>query len=246
MRREIWVALIAAAFAAAAVAAGMVAVSDGDHDRDTIVVDDGGAIDQTISVSGLGSVTVRPDTADVNIGVQVTAPSADEALQQANDDANALIAAVKDTGVDADDIRTTGVYVYPMYRDDSTVASYTASNSVTVTVRDIDRAGEVIDVAAAAAGGSITISGVSFYVDDVEAALDGARADAIANAMARAGQYAEAAGVEVGEVLSISETGVVMPPVYATGDKGESASPTPLEPGTEDLTVTVSVVFALD
>ncbi|MFM7251787.1 MAG: SIMPL domain-containing protein, partial [Ilumatobacteraceae bacterium] len=69
---------------------------------------------------------------------------------------------------------------------------------------------------------------------------------AVDNARARAGQYAAAAGVEVGNVLSISETGVSMPPVYEAGDKGESGSPTPVEPGSQELSVSVSVVFALD
>lgn len=246
MRREIWISLFAAAIAAAAVAAGMVAVADRDHDRSTVVVDDGGAISRTISVAGSGSITVRPDTADVSIGVQVNAATADAALSQANDAAAKLIDAVKGAGVDDADIRTSGLSVYPNYSDSSTIASYTASNSVTVTVHDIDRAGPVIDAAATAAGGAITIGGISFYVDDVEAVLGAAREEAVDNARARAGQYAAAAGVEVGDVLSISETGVSMPPVYAAGDKGESGSPTPVEPGSQELSVSVSVVFALD
>lgn len=245
MRRDIWIAFVAAAIAAAAVAAGFVAVSD-DDESGTVVVDDGGAISRSISVAGSGSITVEPDTADISIGVQVNAATADEALSQANDAASKLIDAVKDAGVDDADIRTSGLSVYPNYADSSTIASYTASNSVTVTVRDIGRAGPVIDAAAAAAGGAITIGGISFYVDDVEAVLGAARDEAVANARARAGQYATAAGVEVGDVLSISETGMSMPPVYEAGDKDEGGSPTPIEPGSQELSVSVSVVFALD
>ena len=246
MRRDIWIGFVAAAIAAAAVAAGMVAVADDDDGADTGVVDDAGAISRSISVAGSGSITVEPDTADISIGVQVNAETADAALSQANDAASKLIDAVKAAGVDDADIRTSGLSVYPNYADSSTIASYTASNSVTVTVRDIDRAGPVIDAAAAAAGGAITVGGISFYVDDVEAVLGAAREEAVANARARASQYAAAADVEVGDVLSISEIGVSMPPVYEAGDKSEGGSPTSIEPGSQGLSVSVSVVFALD
>ena len=76
---------------------------------------------------------------------------------------------------------------------------------MTVTVRDIDQTGPVIDAAAAAAGDNLTVGGVTFYVDDVEALIGAARADAIGNASKRAGEYADAAGVTVGGVLQISE-----------------------------------------
>lgn len=243
MRREIWAAAIGAAFAAAVVFT-ITVVSDDDH-ADTVVVDDGSTTSRTMSVTGEGTVTVRPDTADVNVGVQVTAATADAALQQANAAADALIRAVKKTGVDDADIRTTSLYVYPMYSNDTTVTSYSASNMVTVTVRDIERAGIVVDAAAAAASGAISISGISFYVDDTETALDGARTDAIANARARAEQYASAAGVHVGDVLVISESNVSVPPAYDRGESTGGGTPTPIEPGSQELSVTVSVVFAL-
>ncbi|MFZ9627730.1 MAG: SIMPL domain-containing protein [Ilumatobacteraceae bacterium] len=245
MRRELWSAAVGAALAAAVVVAVTV-VTDDDHDGDTVVVDDAARAPRTLSVTGEGTVTVRPDTADVTVGVQVTAATADVALQQANDAADALIAAVKGEGVDEADIRTTSLYVYPMYSSDSTVSSYTASNMVTVTVRDIDKAGAVIDAAAGAASGAISISGISFSVDDTESALDSARTDAIENARARADQYAAAAGVEVGDVLLISETSVSSPPIYGRVDtEGGGSAPTPIESGSQELSVSVSVVFAL-
>jgi uncharacterized protein YggE len=118
-----------------------------------------------------------------------------------------------------------------------------------VTVRDITQTGPVIDAAAAAAGDHITIGGVSFYVDDTEALIGAARVDAINNAKKRAGEYAAAAGVSVGGVMQISEVAInnPVPQFYASAasaDVGAGAS-TPIQTGTQDLTVSVTVVYQL-
>jgi hypothetical protein len=185
----------------------------------------------------------------LNVGVQAVAATATEALSQANTSATALIAALKTAGVSADDIATSGLSIYPQYNSTgSTITGYQAANNVTVTVRDISRTGPVIDAAAAAAGDNITIAGVSFYVDDTEALIGAARADAIDNAKKRAGEYAQAAGVTVGGVLQISEVAISnpIPLTYrAAADSSAGAASTPIETGTQDLTVTVTVVYEL-
>jgi uncharacterized protein YggE len=206
-----------------------------------------GVTARTITVSGAGSITVKPDTATLSLGVQVTANTATAALDRANASAGRLLDALKAAGVGTDDIVTNGVSVYPMYNGSNRVTSYQASNNVTVTVRAIDHAGPVIDAAAAAAGDDITISGVSFSVADPEAVIGAARAKAVANAKARAGQYAEAAGAKVGDVLQISEVSVSPVPVfYAAGaDSAAGKAGTPVQTGTQDLSVNVTVVYAL-
>jgi uncharacterized protein YggE len=209
-----------------------------------------GSIVSSITVSGEGKVKVKPDTASLSLGVQAIAPTATEALSQANASANALIAALKGAGIGDNDIATSGLSIYPQYGNSTNVVTgYQASNSVTVTVRDITQTGPVIDAAAAAAGDHITIGGVSFYVDDTEALIGAARADAINNAKKRAGEYAAAAGVSVGIVIQISEVAVnnPVPQFYAkaaAADAGSAAS-TPIETGTQDLTVSVTVVYQL-
>ena len=170
-------------------------------------------------------------------------------MAQANTSAAALIAAVKAAGVSDNDIVTSGLSVYPQYAPTgTTVTGYQAANSVTVTVRDINQTGPVIDAAAAAAGDHITVGGVSFYVDDTEALIGAARADAIANASKRANEYAAAAGVTVGGVLQISEASISNPvPMFypaAAADASGVAS-TPIQTGTQDLTVSVTVVYEL-
>ncbi len=193
---------------------------------------------------------VKPDTASLSLGVQAVAPTASEALSQANSSAAALIAALKAAGISDNDIATSGLSIYPQYGSSvNVITSYQASNSVTVTVRDITQTGPVIDAAAAAAGDHITIGGVSFYVDDTEALIGAARADAINNAKKRAGEYAAAAGVSVGTVIQISEVAInnPVPQFYAASAAADSGAtaPTPIETGTQDLTVSVTVVYQL-
>jgi uncharacterized protein YggE len=210
-----------------------------------------GSIVKSITVNGEGKIKVKPDTASLNVGVQATAATATEALSQANTSGAALIAALKGAGVSDNDIATSGLSIYPQYSSGgNTITGYQAANSVTVTVRDITLTGPVIDVAAAAAGDHITIGGVSFYVNDTEALIGAARANAIDNAKKRATEYAEAAGVSVGGVLQISEVSVSNPIPLMYGAAADSAAtgvsaPTPIQTGTQDLSVTVTVVYQL-
>jgi uncharacterized protein len=211
-----------------------------------------GSIVKSVTVNGEGKVKVKPDTASLSVGVQANAATATEALNQANTSAAALIAALKSAGVDSDDIITSGLSIYPQYNSTgNAITGYQASNNVTVTVRDIAKTGPVIDAAAAAAGENITVGGVSFYVDDSEALIGAARTDAINNARKRAGEYADAAGVSVGGVLQISEVSVSNPvPMYyeksVAADSSAGGAPTPIETGTQDLTVSVTVVYELN
>ena len=208
-----------------------------------------GSIVKSITVNGNGKVEVKPDTASLSVGVQATSTTATEALAQANTSAAALIAAVKASGVSDNDIATSGISVYPQYASGGmTITGYQAANSLTVTVRDIGQVGPVIDAAAAAAGDHITIGGVSFYVDNTETLIGAARADAIANANKRANEYADAAGVTVGGVLQISEVSISnpIPQFYAAAAADSSGvASTPIQTGTQDLTVSVTVVYEL-
>ncbi len=206
-------------------------------------------VSRTITVTGQGTATVKPDMATVQLGVSVARPTANAALQQANKSATALIDALKAAGVADDDITTSNLSIWPQY-DNAQVTGYTASNTVSVKVREIDRTGPVIDAAAEAAGDDISINGVSFGLSDPEQATATARADAMANAAKRAGEFAAAADAEVGAVLQISETAVqpFVPTIYAADAAGaapaSTAVPTPIQTGTTDVSVTVNVVYA--
>jgi uncharacterized protein len=205
-------------------------------------------VTRTITVTGEGKVTVEPDTAHVQMGVQVSGESAQEVLAQTNERAAALIEALKALGVAERDIATNGLSIYPQYSPNgSTVTGYTASNNLTVTIREIARAGEIIDGGAAFAGESITIGGIWFSVADPESVMAEARAAAIESAKKRAGEYAAAADAEVGAVVTISENGGSMPIPFDRSVAMEAAADAsmPVMAGTTDLTASVTVVFEL-
>jgi uncharacterized protein len=204
--------------------------------------------ERSITVKGDGRIKVKPDTATLSLGVQATARTATDALTQTNASAASLIAALKDGGIGDDDIATSGLSIYPQFNEGGVaVSGYHASNDVTVIVRDISKTGQIIDVAAGSAGDHITVGGVSFFTDDVEAVIGLARVEAINNARKRAREYAEAAGVTLGAVQQISELSIGSPqPLFARAATMDfQRSSTPIEPGMQDLSVSVTVVFGL-
>ena len=147
----------------------------------------------------LGAVTAPPDIATVNVGVQVQAANAQDALRRANELTTAVLDAVRGLGVTDNDLRTNGPHLWPNDR------GYQCGNDITVVVRDVSLTGPVVDVAAGAGGPSFTISGVSFGVAEPAAMQTLARQAAIANAHAVATELATAAGATVGDVLTIVE-----------------------------------------
>jgi uncharacterized protein YggE len=206
---------------------------------------------RTVSVEGVGVVSGIPDTVTVNLGVSVDGNSAAEALESANNKANALISTLTGAGVAKTDIQTGYISVWPRYRDNSQdVSGYWASNSVTAVLHDIDRAGEVIDAATDAVGDGITMGGVSFSIADTSGLYTQARKQAVEEAKRRAGELAGAAGVSVGAVMSMNESAQEMPAAVgydraSAATTAAGAAPMPIEPGQQELQLRVQVVFEL-
>ncbi len=212
----------------------------------------GGAVSDGITVSGEGQVRSTPDLMTMSIGIEVEERTVAEARTAAADAATSLIDSLKSNGIAEKDIQTTSVSIYPRYtypqNDQPRIIGYTAANQLTVKVRDLDRAGAVIDEAVGAAGEAARLQGISFGVDDPAPLLKEAREKAVADAKSRAEAYARAAGVNVGAVLSISETTASYIPdsrdagmAYADMEKV-----TPIEPGEATTSVNVTVRFAID
>jgi uncharacterized protein YggE len=155
-----------------------------------------------------------------------------------------LIAALKAAGVAERDIRTQDVSVGPGYEGTGKPDDFVASNTVSVRIRDLDRAGEILDAAARA--GANTVYGPSLERSNREALEGKALEDAVANARKRAEALAEAAGVEVGRVTAISETGPTVGPEPAFRALDAAAAEAPIEKGTEEVQATVSVTFAIE
>ena len=202
---------------------------------------------RTVTVSGHGSVTVKPDIATLSLGVSVTGDTANGALRKAAEKADALIKALEASGVAEDDIVTSDISLYPQYNEDGDkVIGYNASNDVTATVRKIDTAGAVIDAAAGLVGDEISIGGITFSVDDDSDALSTARRAATADALQHATDLTAGVHAEVGQVLTIDETSSGYDPYYYPSYEAADGSTdvsTPIQTGTQDITVDVTVVF---
>jgi hypothetical protein len=157
-----------------------------------------------------------------------------------------IIAAVKAQGVDEKDIQTVGLNLYPQYaRGSSTkIVGYTIGHQLMVTVRDLDKAGDVID--SATAKGVTDMNGVSFEIADPAKAQNDARAAAVAAAETSARAMATAAHVTLGPVVAISDAVPVPPIFYGYSRTAAADLATPIQAGTQDVTVTVTVVFEVD
>lgn len=201
-----------------------------------------------VTVVGTGEARVAPDMATVQIGVESTAPSTQEALAQNNSQAQAIIDQIKALGVEAKDIQTSGFNIYPTYSQDGReVTGYTVSNNVMVTIRNLAQAGDLLDKVVQA--GANRIYGVSFGVADPEATLAQARDAAVANARARAEQLAQGTGATIGQVLVITENigaQPVLPMPAMMADRAEGAgSAVPVQAGEQTFTAQVQITFEL-
>jgi uncharacterized protein YggE len=204
----------------------------------------------SISVTGTGRVKAEPDVADINLGVTKQADDAQTAADDAATTMAAVIAALQAAGVADADIQTTTISLTPVYDYDDNppqIEGWEASNLVNITVRDIDSVGAVVDAATGA--GATNINGITFRVDDATAAEAEARAAAVADARAKADQLAEAAGVTIIGVLSMSESGAQPPmPIFmerAAFDMAAGEAATPVMPGQVELSINVFVQFEI-
>lgn len=204
-----------------------------------------------ITVTGTGTVTGTPDQLVLSMGVQTNGSSVSGALAAANGAVRSVTGVLRRGGVAAADIQTSGLSIYPSYSGGSGVPSgYAVSESLQVTLRHLATAGTLISQAARAGGNATVIDGVSLGLSSDAAPLAAARSRAVADARTKAAQYARALGRPLGPALSVSEPGQELPPVYdglaapAAGAAAKSAA-VPVHPGAQQLTVSVTVVFAI-
>jgi uncharacterized protein len=203
----------------------------------------------TIVVSGTGRIAVEPDVADLRLGVSVARPTVDAARADAAAAMTAILAAIRDAGVATRDIRTTLVSVQPRYdyRDGKPplLTGYELSNQVSVTIRDLANLGGVIDGSLTA--GATSMDSLSFRVDDPTEPERAARLAAMAQARSRADVLAEAAGVTISGVGDVVEGGGGSPgypqPKAARMMLADSA--TPVEGGTTEISVSVTVTYRI-
>jgi uncharacterized protein YggE len=199
---------------------------------------------RTITVTGHGEASGVPDVAELSIGVTSRDKSAAGALSAMSDRANKLIAVIKGAGVDDKDVQTSGLSLQPTSDNSGQITGYEASTTVVATIRDTSKVGPTIDTAAAQVGDDVRLDGVDFSFQDSGALMSAARADAVKQARAQAGDLATAAGVQLGAVLSITEgTNATPIPVPAAG--ASAAASVPVQPGSQSVSVDVTMVFAV-
>lgn len=206
-----------------------------------------------ISVAGRGEASADPDTVILSLGVSVLRDTVTEAIADAADLMTEVIQVLRDQGVEEDDIQTTNFAVFPEFdfsRDNEReLRGFRVSNQVSASLRDVGAAGALIDAAAQAGGDDVLINDISFTIDDSQALLDEARELAVADARRKAEQIARLTGVDLGDVIAISESSrrAPAPQIFAriTLDAAAEFAATPVAPGQSSVSVSVTIVYEL-
>lgn len=202
---------------------------------------------RSVTAQGIGKVSGTPDVVTIGLGVETKATSAKSALDDNSKRAAAVIDVLKKSGVAPADLQTSQLSIQPSYdKDSQVITGYQVSNMVTAKLHDIAGAGAVIDAVSAAAGDAVRVQQLTFSTDDDSALRAKARAAAVTQAQAQAKQMADAAGIRLGAVHSIVESPSSTPLVYQATDRASAASaPAPIEPGSQELSVMVQVVYEI-
>lgn len=206
-----------------------------------------------ISVSGEGRVEAVPDMATIVLGVTQEAREAGAAMRATSQAAAKVHERLAGFGIQPRDIQTQRLTLNPIWSNQSPSASsperaritgFAASNAISVRVRDLDNLGAVLDAVIDA--GANDFNGLTFSVQDPDTLIEEARANAVADAIARAGQLAAAAGVALGPVQSITEQGMGRPqPMMMMEMAASRGGDVPVAGGEVTLTVSVAMVFAI-
>jgi len=199
-----------------------------------------------ITVIGSGTARAVPDVADWSFGVQSDAETASAALKAASEATRKILGALRDAGIGKEDLRTEQVSLYPRTTDDGrAVIGYSASSAVHATVRDLGKAGTIVDAAVAA--GANQVSGPSLRVSDNRAQYSAAIEGAIDDARVRAQALAAKAGVTLGAPVAIVESGGggYPVPMYDRAAGAMAEAGVPIEPGIDEISATLMVTFAI-
>jgi len=231
-------------FATAGIAAAALTACDAQPPGPTLTPD----VDtRQVTVVGAGQVTGSPDTLTVDASMESIAPDATAAMNQTNERQEAVIDALVDIGIDRKDLATTQADLQPQYVPDNTaINAYRATNSINVTIRDLDQASDAIGLIVGTGGNATRINSISYSIEDDSQMVRDARARAFEDAEDRAGQYAELSGLDLGKVISISESGGALPPRPMAAPRGMMEAAVPLEPGEQTVGFSVTVIWELN
>lgn len=209
---------------------------------------------RSLAVSAEGEVLAIPDIAESSFSVVVQGKNPQDLAQNSNEKMAAVVEFLKSKNIDSKDIKTTAYNLYPDYEYDenirrSFITGYTITQTVTVKIRDLGRAAEII--AGLTPLGVNQIGGINFTIDDPENYLTEARGKAFEKAKAKAKSIAAQSGARLGRVLNVSESsGGFPPPIPYFKDArlealGGAVSAPTLEPGSQEVKVQVTIVYEL-
>jgi uncharacterized protein YggE len=203
-----------------------------------------------ITVTGLGTISAVPDAVRFNATVSLLASTNAAALSSASKSAVAVRAALKDNGIALKDIRSANISVYPEYtwtqEAGTKITGYRASQSFDVLVRKASDAAKIIEAVVTAGGDNVQLGGVIPTTLNPAIATEEARAAAVANAKSKASSYAKLLGTSIGKVLFLEEQSS---PIYSSPfpiAKAEADSAVQIDLGEQDVTVTITVRWALN
>ena len=203
-----------------------------------------------ISVSGSGSISVEPDLAVLNVGVEAIGKTVSSARSEAAFAMDSLVLSLKKEGILTKDIQTQQLTIYPRYdyqTNKQVLTGYSVTNTARVKIRDLSKVGKIVDNAAASGGDYVRINGISFNVEDTDQYMESLRKQAVQKAQIKAEEYADSAGVKLGSLRSLTEVGAQSPHMPSAMDNQMRAMSVPMESpisgGELQITVTVFTVF---
>ncbi len=207
----------------------------------------------TLRMLGTGEVSVVPDQLSFTLSVTDKQTDLDQALANSSATMKRVLAALRAHGVRGDDVQTTGLQMYPEYDYPAygppVLTGYRVTQKARVTVRDLSQGGRAVTTAVETGGNGVRASDLRLGVSDPDAALDRARDSAVDDATARAEQYAEATGTELGDVVSLREItadrAVRRDLLYAKRATFDEVAAVPIRAGEKDLEIKVEIVWTL-
>ena len=209
---------------------------------------------RSVHVTGAGSVTAEPDIATIYLGVSVEKETVEEAREEAASAMTAVIDALKDNGIADRDIQTENFSIYPQYdytEEGRILRGYRVNNTVNARVRVLDSLSDIIDDATTAGGDIVVVNSIQFMIEDPTPLQAQARTLAVKDAQVKAQTLAEAGGVTLGKLITITETSRSAVPPIAFAEEAEFAADsartsTPIQAGELTVTVNITVVYEIE
>lgn len=204
----------------------------------------------TFDTQGEGKAAAKPDIASISVGIQAQSSSVKGVQEQINSVINKVSAGLKQLGVDSKDIQTRNYNINPNYDYSSgsqRITGYSANTTLLVKVRELDKVNEVIDTSTA--NGANQVSGITFDIEDKTKVENEARQKAVQEAKKKAEQAANIAGFKLGRIINYSENqpgqGRPIPIMIQAVGKAEGGTPTQVEPGSSEITISVTLSYEI-